>query len=454
MEVFCFHNFEDIEWWSDKLAQLSQASRRPDPFSTFTFLKNHAAHPHWYPGDAQAQLWFLLAVESGRPVGYLALRRTVPRVLGVESPRLEFFVTHDNDCPQLVARPEDAARVSAAFYRYLFSRKAEWALLDVHQQDPGSALTPPPADDSLRDYYLRIVATRENHTLALRWPSFDAYFKALGSKFRSDVRRKARKLLAAGRVSWLSSDDPRSTPALLELVRAVEARSWKSEHEIALDSHPDRLAYYRGMLSADQEMRIRISVLLLDGIPISAAVNGEYAGTVYGLMIVHDDRVTALSPSVLLLALMIRDAIERKLSAYDMLGGFSYYKARWLAEETPTRSGQLFRFGSPWYWKAMLGALKREVLGSLADLRTDFNPDRREATEAREADAPSTLNLGEEERQRIEAVCASLEGLPVNRLGPEQITAAIPWGEAGGTAAVGKKGHARDGLGAQPPLAQ
>jgi hypothetical protein len=440
MDVFCFHNLKQVEWWADELEALSLVSRRKDPFSTLGFIKNNAAHPDWYPGDKDAQLWFLLAVEHGAPVGYLALRRKVERVLGVTTAKLEFFVSHDNDCPQLVARPEDEPRVSAAFYEYLISRGDEWSFLEFHQQDPGSALTPPPPGSAFDKYFARTFPTKENNTIPILWPTLDAYFKALSTKWRGDVRRKARRILAAGKLTWLESDDPQTTPTLLELLRTIESRSWKSQHAIALGSHPDRLAYFRGLLAADQPMRIRISVLMLDGVPIAGSICGHYADSMYGLVVLFDDRAESLSPGVMVQMMMLRTAISRKARALNLLAGYAYYKSRWLAQELPTRSGQLYRIGKPYFWKAVLGELKRQIekrIAPPAEDKQQFNPERRVATEGKETKEPKDgapakvdLTATHEERSQIKALLAALEALPVERLDAEALTAVIPFGDA------------------------
>lgn len=433
--MFCFHDLRQLGWWAADLEALSLASRRKDPFSTLGFIRNNAAHPEWYPGDKDAQLWFLLAIEHGRPVGYLALRRKIERVLGVQTAKLEFFVTHDNDCPQLVARTEDEPRVSAAMYEYLMSRGDEWSFLEFHQQDPGSALTPPPPGSAFEKYFARTFPTKENHTIPIVWPTLEEYFKALSTKFRGDVRRKARRILGAGKLTWLESDNPRTTPTLLELLRTVEARSWKSQHAIALGSHPDRLAYFRGLLAADQPMRIRISVLLLDGIPIAGSICGGYAETMYGLVVMFDDRVESLSPGVMVQMMMVRSAIAGKYHALNLLAGYGYYKSRWLAQPVPTRSGQLYRIGKPHFWKAILGAFKRRLIERIAvpaEEKPKFNLERRAVTLATEATAPAQqqATVTPEERQHVKALLTALEPLPVDRLDSAALAAAIPFGEA------------------------
>lgn len=432
MDVICLHDLEQLGPWAEALEQVSLASRKKDPFSTVGFIRNLAAHSAWYPGDQGVEPWFLIALEAGRPVGYLALRRVVSRVLGCETAKLEFFVTHDNDCPQLVARVDREAEVSAAFYRYLLGRGDEWSFLEFHQQDPASALATLPPEPGFRGYFVREFPTRENNTIPLRWPTLDAYVAALSTKWRGEVKRKARRLLAAGKLTWLSSDDPNATPSLLRLVQMIEARSWKSHHVIALGSHPDRLAFFEGLLSPEQPSRMRISVLLLDGLPIAGSICAGYAGTYYGLVVVFDDRAEHLSPGVFTQLLMVRTAIEGNYRALDLLASYAYYKAKWLAQQTPTRSIQVFHRGKPWFWKAILGDLKRKVMVPVhagAAETPAFNPERREAVEGQEAELRAPLTASDDERRQISALLARLDGLPIERLGNTELAQVLTLGD-------------------------
>lgn len=415
LDVYCFHRFGPLAAFEPELDALNLASRRKDPFSTLAFIRNFAAHADWYPGDRDVEPWFLVAMEDRRVVGYLPLRRS--------GQKLEFFVTHDADCPQLVARPEREAEVSAAFYRYLFSRADEWQFLELQDQEPGSALTPPPAGLDLGRYYVRTFPAVENNTIPIRWNALDAYVKSLGSSWRRHVRRKTQKLLGAGNVGWLSSADPRATPALLGLIRMVERKSWKSSHAIALGSHPDRLAYVQGLLSPDQPMKLRLSVLTLDGIPVGGSMTGAYGGTTFGLVIVFDNRLEQLSPGVVVKLMMVRSAIADRHAALNLLRGFGYYKQHWLAEPLPTCNGQLYRLGTPAFWRAIAGDFKRRLTPSTSG-DPGFNPARRAAPGADQTWAPALA-----ERREANAFVAQLHGFEVERLGPGELNALLPFGE-------------------------
>jgi hypothetical protein len=420
VEIKCFHSLAQVRPFRAQLDALNRGSRQKDPFATLSFLENFAAHDQYYPRDNEAEPWFLVAFENGAPVAYLALRRIVERVLGLPSPKLEFFATHDVNCPHLVCAPDDEDRCSEAFYEYLLSRADEWRFLEFHQQDSSSRLTPPPAGVNLAHYYLRTFPTLENNAVSVRWSSLGAYYNAMSPHFRTDVRRKMRSLFAAGELSYVSSTDPRSTPVLLELLQSVEARSWRSDNECAIWGHPDRADYFRGLLAPEQSMRLHLGVVLLNGDPIAGAIQGDYEKTLYTMVIMFDASCERLGPGAALMLMGMNFAIEGGFHTVNMLSGFSYYKKRWLADARPTVSGQVFRVGKPRYWKLLAGDLKRRITRPHRAPPLLFNPVRRESTS-------DTQPLSPAERARNAGLLKQLRGLPVQWLGSEELTALMPF---------------------------
>ena len=44
---------------------------------------------------------------------------------------------------------------------------------------------------------------------------------------------------------------------------------------------------------------------------------------------------------------------------FNLLWGFGYYKTRWLAEMSETQSLQIYRIGTPFFWRRVLGDLDK-----------------------------------------------------------------------------------------------
>ncbi|MCR4348078.1 MAG: GNAT family N-acetyltransferase [Sulfuricaulis sp.] len=432
IEVRCFHALEEAETLREEVNALNLASTRPDPFSTFEFFENFIRHDECFPGGRGVRLWFLAAFLDGRLAGYLALKQVTQKILGLRTSQIGFLVTHDTDRPHVVARPERLSQVSEAFYAYLLGRKQEWSFLQFQQQDDTSSLFPPPAAVDLKEYLVRQWSSLENGTIHIRWGTLREYFCALQHKFRSNVSRQMRHLLAAGNVELLASSDPAITPALFELYRCIEPHSWQSKANANIGRHPERVEYVKGLLDARQPMRVSIQVLLFNGIPVAGFISGAFKQGLYALNMAYDERLNRLAPGSAMLLMGMRQAIDGRYTFFNMLSGFGYYKVRWLAEITETRFAQIYRVGSLLFWRRTLGDWKRRVFTAKpkkAPVR--FNPIRRNVNGHEdgqtEPDMIPELQISPEERARIAALIAEARKGRGEFLSKAELAAVMPF---------------------------
>jgi CelD/BcsL family acetyltransferase involved in cellulose biosynthesis len=409
--IRCFESLEDAAFLRAEVNALNRRSARPDPFSTFEFFENFRRWGRFETGAKAGSVWFLAAFERGQLVGYLALERVARRILGVSCPVLGFLVAHHTDRPHVVALPADVAAVSAAFRKYLLGRGHEWSLLELHQQDDASALPPPAGDVAPAGYAVRQWPSLENCTIGIRWHTLAQYAAALPKKFRVNLRRQMRALLAAGDVRLLGSSDAAVTPALFELYRSVEPQSWKSRAKVHIGSHPGQVAYFESLLDPGQPMRVSIQILLLDGRPISGLITGSFERGLYALDIAYDGRYGPMAPGSAMLLMGVRQAIDQRCDFFNLLSGSSYYKVHWQAAVTRTRVVQIYRIGQLPFWRRLIGDGVRWTLHSPRPAAPGrFNPLRRRARE-RASDVPrSRVEASGPEREtvsgRIEALIA------------------------------------------------
>jgi CelD/BcsL family acetyltransferase involved in cellulose biosynthesis len=429
IEVRCLHTLQEIGTLREQIDALNLASERPDPFSTFEFYENYLRNEERFPGRGLLRPWFLLAFATGRLVAYLALKQAAHRVMGLRALQIDWLTAHTADRPHLVAEPGYANEASEAFYAYLLKRKPEWSLLEFQQQDDASPLFPPSAAIDLKGCRIRQWPNMENGTIPVRWNTIDEYFRAFSKKFRSNVSRQMRTLLSAGKVEFLMSSDPAITPYLFELYRVIEPRSWKSKADAAIGRDPKWVAYYKGLLGARQPMRLSIHVLLLDGMPIAGLINGSFGKGLYALHIVYDQGLSRLAPGAAVLLMGMRHAIDGRYAFFDLLWGFGYYKTRWLAEMTRTRSVQIYRRGGMFFWQRMLGDVKRRLLGRrTGEEPALFNPASRDVGEvqatSRAALAPE---MNADERRRVAALVARVRQGQGEFLSPQGLASIMPF---------------------------
>jgi len=445
--VRCYDSLEQAADLREDVDALNRQSGRPDPFSTFSYLETYLRHDETHPAGQGLRLWFLAAFRDERLIGYVALKQVAQRVMGLPSSTLGFLVTHDTDRPHVVARPADEAAVSEAIYRHVLARRSEWSYLEFAQQDIRSSLFPPPPGVDLAGYLVRQWPSLENCTIPVRWDSLAGYVDAMAKKFRSNLGRQLNGLFGAGEVELLASADPCDTPALLELYLGIEPRSWKARASADIGRHPQRIAYFRSLLEPAQPMRVSIQLLLVDGVPVAGLISGAFLQGLYALHIVYDERFSRMAPGSAMLLLGMRQAIEGGHAFFNLLSGFGYFKVRWLAETTPLQIAQIYRRGSPLYWRRRIGDWRRRWLpAQVAGVRELFNPSRRAVGAAAPAAAGGTQAppLDAAQRERIAQLVAAVRGGRGECLSKAQLAAVLPLG-ALRRAALASGGHGGHG---------
>jgi D-aspartate ligase len=342
---------------------LNERSWRPCPFSSFEFLRNHCEHDECFPLGKGREVLMLLAFRKERLVGYLPLRQVRDSFLGVGFGRIESLFTNDLDRPHIVCAEEDHEACARAFFAYLQREVHDWDALELADQEDCHELVPPP--ELVRGgWYLRRFENSPNATIHLRWRTTEEYFRAWRGKARGTFAHDVRRLFAAGDVEYVCGEG-KAAAALFEIYADIECRSWKAAARGTLSRHPERLAFFRGLLAPEQPMRLQIGAVVLDGLPIAAIINGLFGRGVHVLQTCFDEAFAALGPGQLCLFMTLRSAIERGFAFVNLLHGTTFYKERWLAEVTPAHAVQLYRVGSAPFARAKLGELRRAFTGRL-----------------------------------------------------------------------------------------
>lgn len=432
IDIRCVNDLAEAAPFRDAINALNLASVRPDPFSTFEFYQNYLRNAALFP--VGAKLWLLLAFSRNQLVGVLALKWCMHRVLGLRAAKLDLLTAYQADRPQLMVRPEHAKPVSAAIYAYLLGRKKEWSLLEFQEQDAASSLLPPPAEAGSGACRVQQWPNMANGTIPLQWNSTAEYFAALSKKARSNVSRQMRTLLAAGEVQVLASSDPQVLAPLFELYRGIEPHSWKAQADAVISRDRQSVDYYTGLMDAAQPMRVWIQVLLLDGVPIAGLISGAFGKGLYALHIVYDDRLARLAPGSAILFMGMRLAIGSSCEFFNLLRGFGYYKARWLAHMSETSSLQIYRTGTPFYWRRVLGDVQRRWLGrwfgktddSAAALSNPARQDIGKVPRTPADEAPMQL-AGPEQRKHYAALIAKVRRGRGEFLSASQLAATMPF---------------------------
>ena len=163
----------------------------------------------------------------------------------------------------------------------------------------------------------------ENHYLALRGRSFDAYWETRPGQLRNTVKRQGKKGIVSIRIetgfvaqSWADYE-------------RVYARSWKP--------HEGSPEFLRKL--AEQESVagcLRLGLAYIDGQPVAAQFWTVENGVALIHKLAHDERHLAASPGTLLSAALFQHVIDiDKVDEIDFGTGSDAYKREWMEEMRP-----------------------------------------------------------------------------------------------------------------------
>jgi CelD/BcsL family acetyltransferase involved in cellulose biosynthesis len=216
-------------------------------------------------------------------------------------------------------------REEEAWMALLQSRTAErveWELHAVPETSPTVAALPPLAAAC----GLGVSSTVEERCPVLALPtSWEAYLARLSGKHRHELQRKMRRL---------ERDAPDARAACVSEPADIAARLGdflvlhRSSRVGKARFMDDRMeGFFRAALTAFAERRaVRLWFLDTTAGPIAAFVTIEWDGTVGLYNSGFAPERAALSPGVVLLAQLIRDAIARGCAKFDFLRGEERYK--------------------------------------------------------------------------------------------------------------------------------
>jgi len=160
--------------------------------------------------------------------------------------------------------------------------------------------------------------------------SWEEYLESLNGKQRHEVRRKLRRLYAAGGVAFSAVP---ATPDHVEQFLNL-FRSSRPDKSVFLT--PQREAFFHAIID-DLESRghLRLYFLYVAGQPVAAALCFEYRDILYLYNNGFDPRYGDLSPGLMSKVLCIQDAIRRGKRVFDFLCGAETYKLRLGGREMP-----------------------------------------------------------------------------------------------------------------------
>jgi CelD/BcsL family acetyltransferase involved in cellulose biosynthesis len=240
---------------------------------------------------------------------------------------------NDHSCRVEWPLGRDASGAVAAIWAHLRDR-LRWDVLllrDLPRDGPTSTLLEP-------------LARADGH-LSGRWESQRSPYLPLAagpveprtsSRFRANLRRRARRLAELGAVAVRREDGGGDLDTLLGEFLALEAAGWKGRQGTAIADDPRLVRFYR-QVARDAAARggLAIRALTLDGSAVAIHLGLLHRG-VYSLpKTAYAEPLGFVSPGQLLHAEVVAECEARGLAELDFLGPDMEWKRDWAPRHRP-----------------------------------------------------------------------------------------------------------------------
>jgi CelD/BcsL family acetyltransferase involved in cellulose biosynthesis len=294
----------------------------------------------WWRAFGTGQLQILTLRENGQVTGVLPLRKFSGALLSTTNPHTPLFgllATTDTVRERLV-RALFAQRPRHLGLSYLDPEGADVALVRA-------------VADTAR--YRVFAESTKGAPYVATDGSWDAYEKGLRRKFRSEIRRRRRRLEEEGRLTLEVSDGTENLDELLEEGFRVEGSGWKDDYGTSIRSGSATRHFYTEVARwAARRGWLRLAFLRLDGQTLAFDYALEYNKTHYLLKTGYDPAYAKFAPGMIIRQSMLARAFSSDIAIYDFLGIGSDWKREWTSAEqerlflhmfAPTATGFLDR---------------------------------------------------------------------------------------------------------------
>ena len=313
---------------SPALARDWQALFQGGEFEPSTSLEWSAALMAHHPGRRD-RVTLVHLRDDERTLGVIPLLGRSLRVLG-QSVRLLTPVSElNNTHSDLLVRHREPG-VLEAFVDLLFGSDLQWDCFRLTKLLEDAALRAPlEAVLRARGAVVHVRDGLPAYVLDLP-PTVGDYLAARSAKFRSALKRIAKRVEAAGQPRVTVVRDAATFDAAYADLLAIERASWKEAHGTSISAVTRQTGFYRDMSRGALEAgRLHLQFLHIGGVPVAYDLGYLHAGCYSYLKTSYRADARALSPASYLRAHLVASLIEAGVRRLDFPGEPYEWERQW-----------------------------------------------------------------------------------------------------------------------------
>jgi CelD/BcsL family acetyltransferase involved in cellulose biosynthesis len=224
----------------------------------------------------------------------------------------------------------DSTQILAQLLTFLEGRDYGWSALHLNSLIDGGA-TARAAVEQARLRRLSVEQEGGNNSPFLEINSdWETFLRSKSANFRSNLKRKTRKIREAASVGIRFIADPEEVAVALRDIEIVERGSWKASAGTAITSRKWEERFYSVLADRFSHAgQLLVTLLTLDGKPVAHDLTIMGGGRAYCLKTSFDGAYAELSPGMVLRAELMHRLFESGIREYDFLGNNERYKLEW-----------------------------------------------------------------------------------------------------------------------------
>ncbi len=286
----------------------------------------------WWLAFGAGQLQIFTAYdENGRLAGILPLRRfrgALSSPTNSETPLFGLLAANKTTVEQLL-------------HALLSQKPRRIDLSLLSPTDISVSLAPAAADHAQYRVLTESIQAAPYIAIDRTWEEYES---GLRRKFRSELRRRRRRLEEEGQITLEVFDGTESLDELLEEGLRVEGLGWKGAYGTSINSSSATRRFYAEVAQwATEHGWLRLAFLRLNGQALAFDYCLEHNKIHYLLKTGYDPAYRNFAPGMIIRYLMLARAFSEELTIYDFLGSdYSTTHHEWKQEWSTALQERLF----------------------------------------------------------------------------------------------------------------